>query len=195
MKRNFANESFLNYIFRGVKATIGRLRGRVLSGCKVFAPGTSLDIYFGRYPRFMNSKGIRLGNKAKFGLYARIECHADDVLENPIIVVDDNSSFGDYVHIGAVCGVFVGKYVLAGSNILIIDHSHGKPSYDMEINTKESPRHRQLTSKGPIVIGDNVWIGDNCVILSGVTIGEGCILPAGSVVKRNVQPYTIYSAA
>lgn len=48
-------------------------------------------------------------------------------------------------------------------------------------------------SKGNIVIEDDVWIGSNCLILSGVTIGKGAIIAAGSVVTKDVPPYAIYT--
>lgn len=42
-----------------------------------------------------------------------------------------------------------------------------------------------------IIIGDNVWIGANCIILKGVKIGEGAIIGAGSVVTKDIKPYSI----
>nr|OEF68128.1 hypothetical protein A152_20265 [Vibrio tasmaniensis 1F-187] len=42
-----------------------------------------------------------------------------------------------------------------------------------------------------IVVEDNVWIGGNATVLQGVTIGEGAIVAAGSVVTKNVEPYTV----
>jgi len=47
-------------------------------------------------------------------------------------------------------------------------------------------------SKGPIIIGDDVWIGYRCIILSGVTIGQGACIAAGSVVYKDIPPYAIY---
>ena len=46
-------------------------------------------------------------------------------------------------------------------------------------------------TKGPIIIKDDVWIGVNALILSGVTIGQGAIVAAGTVVTKNVDPYSI----
>jgi virginiamycin A acetyltransferase len=46
-------------------------------------------------------------------------------------------------------------------------------------------------SKGPIVIGNDVWIGLNSIILSGVKVGDGAIILAGSVVTKDVAPYLI----
>lgn len=47
------------------------------------------------------------------------------------------------------------------------------------------------TSKGPVIIGNDVWVGGRTTILSGVTIGDGAIIAAGSVVTRDVFPYAI----
>ena len=46
--------------------------------------------------------------------------------------------------------------------------------------------------KGPIKICDDVWIGYGCIILSGVTIGQGAVIGAGSVVAKDVPPYSIF---
>jgi len=46
-------------------------------------------------------------------------------------------------------------------------------------------------SKGPVIIGNDVWVGGRTTILSGVTIGDGVIIAAGAVVTRNVPPYAI----
>lgn len=46
-------------------------------------------------------------------------------------------------------------------------------------------------SKGPIIVKDDVWIGMDSLILSGVTIGQGAIVAAGSVVTKDVEPYSI----
>lgn len=49
----------------------------------------------------------------------------------------------------------------------------------------------EARSKGPIVVGDDVWIGYDCTILSGVKIGQGAVIAAGSMVSGDVAPYSI----
>jgi virginiamycin A acetyltransferase len=51
-------------------------------------------------------------------------------------------------------------------------------------------QHEALT-KGPIIIKDDVWIGTNAIVLSGVTIGRGAIVAAGSVVTHSIPPYAV----
>lgn len=49
----------------------------------------------------------------------------------------------------------------------------------------------EATSKGGIVVGDDVWIGARATILDGVTIGQGAVVAAGAVVTKDVPPYSI----
>ena len=53
------------------------------------------------------------------------------------------------------------------------------------------PKLRRLYSKGPIVIGDNVWIGDKVIILDGVKIGNNSIIAAGTVVTKDVPDFCV----
>jgi acetyltransferase-like isoleucine patch superfamily enzyme len=48
-----------------------------------------------------------------------------------------------------------------------------------------------FTSKGPTVIGDNVWLGANVVVTSGVTIGRRCVIGANSVVTSDIPEFTV----
>ncbi len=50
---------------------------------------------------------------------------------------------------------------------------------------------KEAWSKGPIIVEDDVWIGTRAIILSGVRIGQGAIIAAGSVVTKDVPPYSI----
>ncbi len=51
--------------------------------------------------------------------------------------------------------------------------------------------HMDAINKGPLVIEDEVWIGANSLLFSGITIGKGSIIAAGSIVTKSVEPYTI----
>lgn len=50
---------------------------------------------------------------------------------------------------------------------------------------------KDIITKGPVVIEEDVWIGSNVVVLSGVTIGRGSIIGAGSIVNSNIPRYSI----
>lgn len=101
---------------------------------------------------------------------------------SPKITIGDNVRFQRNCHLGAIESITIGNDVLTGSNILITDHSHGETSKAL---LEMHPSLRPLSSKGPVVIGDRVWIGENAIILPNVTLGDGCIVGAGAVVTKS----------
>ncbi len=113
---------------------------------------------------------------------------------NPIIEIGDNVDLSDNVHIGCTHRIKIGNNVLIGSYVIIEDHNHGY--YDSFHLTKHespdiAPGKRKLTDEGYVEIGNNVWIGDKCSILSNSKIGKGAIIGANSVVKGEIPPNTI----
>lgn len=81
--------------------------------------------------------------------------------------------------------VVIGDRVLVGANTIIIDtdfhpiHSHTRRS------------NPEASRTAPVIIGDDVFIGMNCVVLKGVTIGRRSMIGAGSVVSKDVPPDTV----
>lgn len=64
-------------------------------------------------------------------------------------------------------------------------------SFDHGIAPDQSPFDQPLSSKGPIVVEDHVWLGIGVTVLSNVRIGEGAVVGAGSVVTRDIPPGVI----
>ena len=57
---------------------------------------------------------------------------------------------------------------------------------------QQTPPHLdQLPRKGDIVVGNDVWLGRDSLILPGVTIGEGAVVASGAVVTKDIPPYTL----
>lgn len=106
----------------------------------------------------------------------------------PKLQIGDDCHLGEFNHISTIDSVVIGNGLLTGRFVIISDNNHGE--FNKE-NVNVPPIKRELSSKGGIVIGDNVWIGDKCTILSGVSIGNGCIIAANSVVTQNVPSYTV----
>lgn len=90
----------------------------------------------------------------------RIECIDSYGLQkfSPKLIIGDNVSFNFRCHVGCINRIIIGNNVLIGSNVLITDHSHGYND-SSDINTPAKDRY--LYSKGPVVIEDNVWLGEN----------------------------------
>lgn len=101
----------------------------------------------------------------------------------PQLIIGDNVSIGDFACITCIDKVAVGDGCLMSEYVYISDHVHG---YD--------PRGGQLvrqplTSKGPVLIGANTFVGYRVSILPGVSIGEYCVVGANSVVTKSCPDY------
>ena len=133
---------------------------------------------------------ISVGDRflAKPGL--RIDCYQsfNGQQFSPKLTIGNNVLINYSCHIGVINEVTIGNDVLFGSRVLVTDHAHGVFSEEF---ANVPYLKRPLISKGPVHIEDNVWLGENACILSGVTIGEGSIIGANTVVTKSIPPYSV----
>ena len=112
------------------------------------------------------------------------------------ILIGNNVFMNYNSFIGSMEAVTIGNDVIIATNVRIFDNN----------NHPTSPTQREMMSHNdfygelwtwkyaehkPVVIGDNVWIGEFSAILKGVTIGKGSIVASHSVVTKDVPPYVI----
>lgn len=107
---------------------------------------------------------------------------------NPSITIGNNCNIGEHTHITSINKITIGDGFLTGRFVYIGDNSHGMFCCE-EANIP--PIRRKLYSKGEVVIGNNVWIGDKATILAGVTIGDNVVVAANAVVTKDVPSNTI----
>ena len=89
--------------------------------------------------------------------------------------------------IGDYCSIAGGvKFLLSGNHQYDI-----VSTYPYELLVLKSGEGGIAVAKGDIIVGDDVWIGENAIICSGITIGQGAIVAAGAVVTKDVEPYAI----
>lgn len=133
-----------------------------------FSPNTRIDFTRGT---------IRLGR--------RVRAHHGTKL----LVNGGTLEIGDDVGLNDECGIYcfdkvvIGARVGFGPRVLIYDHDH-------DFRSKRGWIGGQMCT-APVVIGNDVWIGTNVIILRGTTIGDGCVIGAGSVVRGNIPPNTL----
>lgn len=106
-----------------------------------------------------------------------------------IMSIGEGSVIGPDCHITAAEGIFIGKGLRTGKSVLISDNAHGDCHVKSQMMMK--PDDRPLCTKGPVRIGDNVWIGEKAAIMSGINIGDGAVIGANSVVTHDVPAYSI----
>ncbi len=139
-------------------------------------------------------------------------CFIKNTVSNPNIIIgdytyyddlEDSENFernvlyhfpfiGDKLIIGKFCALATGiKFIMNGANHKI----SGFSSYPFQIFgngwEKVTPQPGELPNKGDTVIGNDVWIGYEAVIMPGVEIGDGAIIASKSVVTKNVLPYSV----
>ncbi len=99
------------------------------------------------------------------------------------VIIGSNCQINENVR---MIDIKIGNYVLIAPNVQLI----GGKTHNFSL--KNIPISQQgEVYKGKIIIEDDVWIGASTIILPGLTIGKGSIIGAGSIVTRNVEPYSI----
>jgi len=179
---NIRFENKLDELIRSVKSRLRSLYlfgsfNHVIFGRKVRLSG---DITFGKnvnikdYSR-IRGKGIVVGNNVV-------------IHENVFIRAKFTVTIGDNTTLNRnrciLDNVIIGKNVSIAPNVVIVGSNHIFKDPEVLIKLQGSE------SKG-IVIEDDVWIAANVTILDGVSIGQGSIIAAGSVVNKDVPPYTL----
>ena len=130
------------------------------------------------------AEGLTTGRMCRFDLYGH----------KKTLKIGKNCEFGDYTHIVALNHIEIGNDVLIASKVFISDTNHGKYEGNDESDPSTPPRERKLV-KGSVFIGNNVWIGENAVILSGSRIGNGCLIGANSVISKEIPDNSIVVGA
>ncbi|MBS5414410.1 MAG: CatB-related O-acetyltransferase [Firmicutes bacterium] len=137
------------------------------------------------------------------------------VITNPNIIVGDYTMYNDFVKepkdfeknnvlyqypinqdkliIGKFCSIACGaKFIFNSANHTLSSLStYPFPIFFEEWGLDVKDITKAWDNKGDIVVGNDVWIGYEAVILAGVTIGDGAIIGARAVVTKDVPPYTI----
>ena len=141
-------------------------------------------------------------------------CYLKNIIKNPNIIIGDFTFYNDFVDdpkdfekrnilyhypinhdrliIGKFCSIACGaKFLFNSSNHTLSSLS----TYPFPIFAAEWDENMRVTeawdNKGDIVIGNDVWIGYEAVIMAGVHIGDGAIIGTRAVVTKDVPPYTI----
>ena len=156
-----------------IRNIIGHLgeHSRICGPCKLQGDGQK-NISIGEYTTILSCS--ILGCWIKYG---------GQKFPTASITIGNHCSIGEYFHITACNKITIGDGLLTGRYVLISDNSHGCLS---EKEAMIEPAKRELMSKGEIVIGNNVWLGDKVSILAGVHIGNNVVVAANAVVTKDI---------
>jgi virginiamycin A acetyltransferase len=133
--------------------------------------------------------------------YGNVKIEQNCVLDECEITANSQVSIGAYsiltgpIRIVAdINPVSIGKFCSLAPHVIIWESLHDTKritSYFILSEFFGESFKSDIVSKGPVKIGNDVWIGARSVILSGVSIGDGAVIGAGSVVTRDIPPFSI----
>lgn len=148
------------------------------------------DCYIKPFRDLKGANNISLGDRVCVGYNCVFETYSYylDQEFKPFVIIGNDSNIGDDSHLTCINKIIIGNNVCMGRKIFITDNAHGASIRDL---LDMRPNIRPLFSKGPVVIEDNVWIGEMVCIMPGVTIGHGSIVGANAVVTKDMPPYSI----
>lgn len=133
----------------------------------------------------MTYRGIVVGDRVTIGKHAIIRptnIYGSAIGEG--LKIGNNSSIGPYSYIGCSGFIEIGDNVMMSPRVSIYAENHLFD--DPNLTIKEQGVKREF-----VKIEDDCWIAANTIILAGVTIGRGSVIAAGSVVTKDVPPYSI----
>lgn len=154
--------------------------GRIIRGFK----RCGVHFYAKRHITIFHPENIEIGNDVYIYKDAILATHS----MNSKMIIGDGVLIGEGCHLTCINEITINNDVLMGRRVIITDNSHGEIDF---CNMTIPPLDRKVTSKGGVIIGRNVWLGDNVIVLPGVEIGEGSVIGAASVVTKNIPPYSV----
>ncbi|BCM25281.1 DapH/DapD/GlmU-related protein [Methyloradius palustris] len=186
--KSSSNERSLAAIIKVIKELVN-IAFSILSAKVVGWPNSCL----GSGSRVSGSNGIVVKGLASIKKQAWIEAvfKYNAQLFSPSIIIGYRFYAADRLHISAINKIEIGDDCLFGSSVYISDHNHGSYKGIEQSNPQESPIARKLVSLGPVIIGNNVWLGDNVVIVGPVKIGSGSVIGANSVITKDIPEMAI----
>lgn len=132
----------------------------------------------------LSKKGISFGDNVSLHRNSIIDCTGGIRSIGEGLTIANNVGFSPNCYIQVRGPVIIGNNVLFGPEVNIFSETHNFDNPDVFINEQGETR------KG-VIIKDGVWVGSRATILDGVTVGENSIIAAGSLVNKDVPPYSI----
>lgn len=133
----------------------------------------------------LSRRGIVLGNHVTIGHTSMIRPSSYYGVEiGEGLMIGNNSSIGPFSYIGCAGFVKIGNNVMIGPRVSLFAENHIFTEVDRTIKS-------QGVKRQGIVIEDDCWIGSGVIILDGVRIGRGSVIGAGTLVTKDINPYSI----
>ena len=149
---------------------------------KAVGPGSRISPPFRCYGlnEIVLGKGVQIERDCWIQTIPRGERGSDSKL-----VIGSHACIGMGAHISAAKQVLIEEYVLLARNVYIADHAHAFENIEVPI------MKQGINRIAPVIIGKHTWLGQNVVVLPGVTIGQHCVVGANSVVNSSIPDFSV----
>jgi acetyltransferase-like isoleucine patch superfamily enzyme len=154
-----------------------RYKGKISVG-KTLTIGDYVEI------NALSKKGIKIGNNVSINRNTIIECTGVIRDLGVGLEIGDNVGIAQNCFIQVRGNVTIGNNVIFGPGVYVFSENHNFDDPDLPVVVQGETR------KG-VTIEEGVWIGSRAIILDGVNIGKNSIVAAGSVVNKDIPPYSI----
>ncbi len=151
----------------------------------------------GKYVKFGKGSNIQMGSRFDGHNYIGIKS-----------VFSGKLGYGSYIGDNSKVFAKVGKFCSIAGEVTVVNGFHPTdtfvsthPAFYSKTNRVglefcneklfEEFRYADTEKKYPVVIGNDVWIGQGVTLIAGITVGDGAVIAAGAVVTKDVEPYSI----
>lgn len=137
--------------------------------------------------KISKSQYIKFGKNVRIKENARIECYDKfaGVELKPELVIEDGVIIGYDFTCLVADSIKISKDTIIASHVMITSENHGVDP------ASETPYYKQPLSTFSVYIGKGCWIGEDVIILPGVSIGDKCVIAAGAIVTKSVPDYSM----
>lgn len=152
------------------------------AGCSI---GTGANITVPHGATLALGDGCYVGRHVELGPSGTVRIGTDTSIQDRCILLGE-------ISIGRYCRFAPNIYASSGRHYFDL-----QPTWLIQDQDRQASRDPALAARHnrPVVIEDDCWLGINCVLLPGITVGKGAVIGAGSVVSRDVEPYTVIAGS
>lgn len=165
----------------------GRLRTRLFTALvagqfREFGAGSRVNPPF----RFYGLHRMRFDESVQVERDCWIQTIGKNSDDNEVkLIVGAHTGIGMGASISAAARITIGAHVLLARNVYISDHAHAYEDIRVPV------MKQGITEPKPVTIGRHTWLGQNVVVLPGVSVGEHCIIGANSIVNKSIPDFCV----